>query len=528
MPNPKLVKSMTDRAATWLPYLAAVIVVALCSLLAWISHLTEANIVMIFLAGVAIVAARQGRGPAVLAAVLSVLVFDYFFVKPRFSFVIDDAQYFITLAVMLGIGVLISQLTARLQSQLQGTQKRERRSVQLYHMTRALNELSRTDVLLRKAGELLMQVFEGDAVIYLSDSANSLELKFGLETALANDPNSIGAARLALEEAGTTGESTGNLLIPRDVFVPMRGHSGIVGVLGVRPRDANRFGDAEERRMLDTCAGLIALSLERDQSIAQAYEAQLEVQRTQLQVQSEQLRNSLLNSISHDLRTPLSTIAVTVSTLLDESINTDEAARREGLQTVVDESRRLGRQVENLLEMARLNSGVIRANAEWEAVEELVEAALARLSRELEGRTIRVQIDKDVPPLWVAGELMEKVFVNLLENAARYARPDGLIEITGVSRGEHVEIVVADDGPGLPPGTEAKVFEKYFRGRSAVDDGQRGIGLGLAICRTIIEAHGGQIRAANRAGVGAEFTISMPCEQLDASEHLAHSSAEME
>jgi two-component system, OmpR family, sensor histidine kinase KdpD len=526
MPNAVSMDSHT--ANRRIRYLAAVVVVALCSLLAWISHLTEANIVMIFLAGVAIVAARQGRGPAVLAAVLSVLVFDYFFVKPRFSFVIDDAQYFITLAVMLGIGVLISQLTARLQAQLEDTKRRERRSAELYHVTRTLNESSRTDDLIRKAGEFLKQVFDGDAVVYLSDSANSLELKFGVETALANDPNSVQAARQVFEKAGTpSGPTGGELLIRREAFVPMRGHSRIVGVLGVRPRDADRFGDAEERRMLNTCAGLIALSLERDQSIAQAYEAQLEVQRTQLQVHSEQLRNSLLNSISHDLRTPLSTIAVTASTLLDESINTDEAARRDGLQTVVDESRRLGRQVENLLEMARLNSGVIRANAEWEAVEELVEASLARLHRELEGRTIRVQIDKDVPPLWVAGELMEKVFVNLLENASRYARPDSVIEITGVNRGEHVEIVVADDGPGLPPGTEAKVFEKYFRGRSAVDDGQRGIGLGLAICRTIIEAHGGRIRAANRASGGAEFTISMPCEQLDASEHLVHSSAEM-
>src|SRR4029079_1847787 len=141
-------------------------------------------------------------------------------------------------------------------------------------------------------------------------------------------------------------------------------------------------------------------------------------------------------------------------------------------------------------------------------------------------RTIHVQIDKDVPPLWVAGELMEKVFVNLLENAARYARPNSIIEITGVNHGDHVEIVVADNGPGLPPGAESKVFEKFFRGRSAVDDGQRGIGLGLAICRSIIEAHGGQIRAANRSGGGAEFTISLPCEQPDAIEHLVHTSAD--
>jgi two-component system sensor histidine kinase KdpD len=480
---------------------------------------------MIFLAGVAVVAACFGRGPAILAAILSVLVFDYFFVYPPFSFVINDAQYFITLAVMLGIGVLISQLTARLQAQLQDTERRERRAAQLYHMTRALNELSGTDVLTRKAGELLMQIFDADAVIYASDAANALDLKFGFESSLASGAARISAAHSTFQQHGTTIASEGAVLAPREVFVAMKGRSRIVGVLGVRPRDANRFADADERRMLDTCAGLIALSLERDQSISDAHKAQLEVQRTQLQVQSEQLRNSLLNSISHDLRTPLSTIAVTATTLLDESTETDEATRRDGLQTVVDESRRLGRQVENLLEMARLNSGVIRANAEWEAVDELVEAALARLARELVGRTICVQINKDVPPLWVAGELMEKVFVNLLENAARYARPDSVIEISGVNRGDHVEIVVADNGPGLPPGAESKVFEKYFRGRTAVDDGQRGIGLGLAICRSIIQAHGGQICAANRPGGGAEFTICLPCEQPPTTDDLVAADA---
>jgi len=519
---------MDSHAANWPKrYLAAVIVVALCSLLAWISHLTEANIVMIFLAGVAIVAARQGRVPAVLAAVLSVLVFDFFFVKPRFSFVIDDAQYFITLAVMLGIGILISQLTARLQARLEDTKRRERRSAELYHMTRTLNESSRTDVLIQKAGELLMQVFDGEAVVYLSDSVNPLALKFGVETSLGSDPKSIEAAHQAFHSQGVSTKPAGGLSTPQQVFVTMKGQRGIVGVLGVRPRISDRFADAEEQRMLETCAGLIALSLERDQSIADAHKSQLEVQRTQLQVQSEQLRNSLLNSISHDLRTPLSTIAVTASTLLDESAMTDESARRDGLQTVVDESRRLGRQVENLLEMARLNSGVIRSHAEWEAVEELVEAALGRLRRELEGRTIRVRIDKDFPPLWVAGELMEKVFVNLLENAVRYARAESVIEITGVNRMDHVEIVVADDGPGLSPGTESKVFERYFRGRSTVDDGQRGIGLGLAICRSIIQAHGGQIHAANRPSGGAQFTISLPCEQPSGAEELAHATVHL-
>ena len=278
---------------------------------------------------------------------------------------------------------------------------------------------------------------------------------------------------------------------------------------------ARRFDDAEEIRMFETCAGLVALSLERDHSIDEAHQAQLQLQQSKSQVETEQLRNSLLNSMSHDLRTPLATIAVTASSLLESTAENGWAGKREMLQTVVDESLRLGRQVENLLEMARLNSGVIAAHAEWEAIEELVEAALNRLRRELEGHTIHVEIDKNFPPLWVAGELMEKVFVNLLENAARYTPPGSTIEIRGQPKGEQVEIVVFDDGPGLPAGTEAKVFEKYFRGRATVADGQRGIGLGLAICRSVVHAHGGDIRAENCNPHGAKFVITLPCEPLD-------------
>src|SRR6478736_1898288 len=217
MQSPELYMNGKRAATLRNPYRVAVVVVGLCSLLVWISHwlhLTEANIVMIFLAGVAIVAARRGHGPAVLAAVLSVLVFDYFFVYPPFSFVITDAQYFITLAVMLGIGVLISQLTARLQAQLQDTRRRERRSAQLYYMTRALNELSGTENLMQKAGELLMQIFDGDAVAYLSNSADTLELKFGLGTALSSAPKSIQAAREVFEEHRTTIASAGGAPAP--------------------------------------------------------------------------------------------------------------------------------------------------------------------------------------------------------------------------------------------------------------------------------------------------------------------------
>ncbi len=510
-------------------YAVMLAIVATCSLLGWLSHtykLTEANIVIIFLAGVAVAAARCGRGPAIGAAIISVLVFDFFFVNPPFSFVVSDTQYFITLGVMLGIGLLISALTSKLQVQLRGAETRERRTAQLFQLTKRLSELSGEASLLQSAGEQLKQIFNGDVAIYLCDADRAVHLRFGNDnTALANDPRLLEAARQACLQRSADGAGMIESDTPETVFAGMSGAERMIGVLGVRSRDSARFDSADEVRMFKICAHLVALSLERDRSNVEAHRAQLQVQQATLEVQSEKLRNSLLNSISHDMRTPLATIAVTASSLLDSSTENTLTTKRELLQTVVDESHRMSRQVENLLELARLSSGVIQSRAEWEAIEELIEAAMNRLRRELEARTVKIEIDQDFPPLWVAGELLELVFVNLLENAVRYTPANCTIEIIARNHGEHAEIVVADNGPGLPAGSEAKVFQRYFRGGTRIDDGQRGLGLGLAICKSIVLVHGGQISATNRVGGGAQFTITLPCEQPQLQSKVAKNSA---
>jgi two-component system, OmpR family, sensor histidine kinase KdpD len=286
----------------------------------------------------------------------------------------------------------------------------------------------------------------------------------------------------------------------------MIGSQRLTGVLGVRPRDSRRLFDVEERRMLETCASLIALAIERDHS-------RLEVQQAQLRVQAEQFRNALLSSVSHDLRTPLAMIAVTASSLLDHSTDPASAVSRELLQNMVDESHRLSRQVDNLLEMARLNTGTLELHCEWQVLEELVGVVLGRLRVELQRRQVQVNIPNDFPLLWVAAELIEQVLVNLLENAVRYTPAGTRIEITASRQGDTAEIRVADNGPGLPPGSEIKVFDQFYRGGRIVADGQRGMGLGLPICQGIVQAHRGHIRATNRPGGGAEFIISLPCPQ---------------
>jgi two-component system sensor histidine kinase KdpD len=276
-----------------------------------------------------------------------------------------------------------------------------------------------------------------------------------------------------------------------------------VGALGVRPADPQLFLDPEQRRLLETCASLIALSTERDQSVLEAHEAQL-------QFQAEQLRSTLLSSVSHDLRTPLAAIAGASSSLLDK-MECKNGADRELLQSIVDETHRLARLVDNLLDMTKLDSGLIAPNKQWHVLEELVGSARYRLRKELQGHTVHVEIPPDLPLVQVDGLLIEQVLVNLLENAARYTPAGTTIEISARREGTSIAIRISDDGPGLPPGNEHRVFEKFFRGATTpTADGRRGAGLGLAICKGIILAHGGTITARNGAEGGAEFLISLP------------------
>jgi two-component system, OmpR family, sensor histidine kinase KdpD len=524
IPNPANSSTQArPAAAAWTQYAATTAIIAICGLLGWACNtfgLSNTNIAMIFLAAVALVAARFSRGPAIFAAVLSTLVFDYFFVTPLFTFARSDTQYLVTLAVMLGIGIFISELAARLQAQLRAAQhheqqmgellqlsrQQERRTALLSRMTRQLSELSGTEFLVPRAGRQLNEILQSEIVLFLRDLDGSLQLRYGNETTIAADSANLEAAEWVAENHRPGGVGTNVAPRATALFLPLVGSQRTIGVLGVRAEDARRFLDTEERRMLEACASLIALSIERDQS-------RVEAQQAQIRVQSERFRNTLLSAVSHDMRTPLATIAVTASSLLENSLGQNSANGQQMLQTVVDESHRLARQVDNLLEMARLNSGTLVLNPQWQVLEELVGVALSRLRMELRDRPIHVDIPADFPLLWLSSDLLKQVLVNLLENTIRYTPAGTAIEISARYDADAAVMIVADRGPGLPPGSEAKVFDKFYRGTKLVADGQRGIGLGLPICQGLMQAQGGTISAANRPTGGAMFTIVLHCPQ---------------
>ncbi len=505
-PSSVVRSSRPATAPNWNNYVWTVIIVAICGLFGWLCHrlqLTEANIVMVFLLGVVFVAARWGRGPATAASILSVLMFDFFFVPPYYRFSVHDAQYLVTFAVMLVIGIVISDLTARIRDQLRRVKQIENRTAALFRLTRQLTEVAGSEFLTRIAGQQLREIFDAEVVIFVSDSAGQLELRYGADTSIAKTQVNAVVAQWVAKHDQTAGTGTDTLPNATALFAPLIGSQGTVGAVGVKPGDEQRFGDPEQRRLLETCASLIALSLERDRSVLEAHDAQL-------QIQTEQLRNALLSSVSHDLRTPLAAIAGASSSLMEPAVEQDPAARRDLLQTLVDESRRLTRLVDNLLDMTRLESGNVALNNQWHVLEEIVGSALASLRRELDNRPVRVDIPANLPLLSLDGVLIEQVLVNILENAIRYTPSGTQIEISARCVDGHVEIRITDTGPGLPVGSETRVFEKFYRGLTSTADGRRGVGLGLAICQGIVQAHGGTIISRNRSEGGAEFVISLP------------------
>ncbi len=488
----------------WRGYAASAAVTFAGSLLAAGLHalgLAEANIVMVFLAVVAFVAYQFGRGPAIQASIASVIVFDVFFVPPEFSLTVHDTQYLVTFAALLGLGLLISMLTARLQVQLASGAQRERRTLALYRLSKQLGALTGEVFLVGAAGKHLREMIGGEVVIYLEGDASGPRVTFGEETSIARHPHSGPTAHWVMTHDAIAGHGTDTLPNAVALFVPLSGSQSTLGAIAVRADAADWLLEPEFRQWLESCANQLALALERDQMTVAAGDARVKAE-------AEQIRSTLLSSVSHDLKTPLAAIAGASSSLLHDA-TTSDSTRRELLETISDEAIRLNRLLENILQISRLDAGAVKPAGQWQLLEDIVGSALHRTRASRVNHPVTVRIHPDVPLIFVDGLLLEQVFMNLLENAARYTPLGTPIDIAAKIEGESLVVSVADRGPGLVPGTEETIFERYYRGTNGVDSG-RGSGLGLAICRAIMRLHGGTITAAQRPGGGATFVIRMP------------------
>jgi len=484
----------------WAPYGWATTVVALASGVAWLTlpFFELADLVMVYLLGIVVVATRYGRGPSLVASVLSVAALDFLFVPPVFTFAVSDVRYVFTFLVMLLVGIVTSNLAARIRMQAEAARQREQRTAALYALSRELASTRGVDELLKIAVRHIGEVFRSPVVVLLPGDAGVLTAWSGSQFAV--DANELGVGRWVYEHRQAAGLGTATLPGASALYLPLVAPRGPVGALGIRPADRHALDAPEQLHQLETFANQTALAIER------AHLAD-EAQQAQVRIETERLRNSLLSSVSHDLRTPLATITGAASTILESGERLDARTRHELLESIREEADRLNRLVQNLLEMTRLESGALQLSKEWHPLEEVIGAALSRLGKRLADRRVDTRVPPDLPLVPIDDVLVEQVLVNLLDNAIKYTPSASPIRIMATATDEAVTVEVADRGPGLPRGEEDKVFEKFYRG---LPTGGRGAGLGLAICQGIVKAHGGHIWAQNLPEGGVAFLFTLP------------------
>jgi two-component system sensor histidine kinase KdpD len=462
------------------------------------AHFDRSNIVAIFILTVVLVAVRFGRGAAALAAVLSVCSFDFFFVPPRFSFAVSDVQYLLTFGIMLAVGLITGQLTAGLRFQARVASHREERAGSLYEIARDLSGAVQIDQVVRISDESIERTFRASAALLLPNAAGQLAVTSSrADTALAVD---IGIAQWAFDKGQPAGFSTDTLPGTEVLYIPLRAPIRARGVLAVKAHNRRLLRIPEQRQLLDTYAALIAIALERVHYVGVAQDALV-------RMESERLRNSLLAALSHDLRTPL-TVLVGLAESLALTKPPLSATQLETAEAIQDEARRMSALVSNLLDMARIESGQVKLNLQWQPLEEVVGSALSAAHSMLKQHVVDVRIPRDLPLVRFDALLIERVLVNLLENASKYTPPGSTVTLAAEVIADQLSVSVSDNGPGLPAGREEAVFQKFTRGER--ESATPGVGLGLAICRAIIESHQGKIAATHRPGGGARFTFTLP------------------
>ncbi|MFV0445407.1 MAG: DUF4118 domain-containing protein [Planctomycetaceae bacterium] len=468
--------------------------------------LTEANIVMTYLLGVVVVSAKLGRGQSIFATAASVLLFDVFFTEPYFTVAVKDAQYLVTFVVLLIVGVLIATLTGRIRRQVEIARGNEQQTESLYRLNKQVASLTEA-VAIAEAGEAaITQVFGAHAVVFLPQAGTIRPIPDHL-AAFASDASEIAVAQWVYDHGEPAGHGTNTLPATRALFLPLRTPTETRGVLAIHHDDQDQLLVPGTRHLLETYAAQIGSALERVQLMRESQSAQV-------RAETERLRSTMLASVSHDIRTPLAVIAGAASSLREQSASDiDEVTRRELLGSIYDESDRLSRLVENLLRLTQLSAGKFQIEKDWHPIEDVIGSALRRLEKSLRDHSIKVDLPENLLLGQFDAVLIEQVLINLLENAARYTPQATEISVKASPAGRirGVTIEVSDHGAGLEVDEIDSLFETFQRGRNTKSD-SRGAGLGLAICRAIVAAHGGTITARNRSDgkSGAIFEVTLP------------------
>ncbi len=455
------------------------------------------NVAMVYLLGIVFVSSRTGKGPSLLATLLSVAAFDFFFIPPVYTFAVSDVRYFFTFVVMFAVAFVISGMTLRIRRQAASSRNRERRTAALYALSRELLHERGIEHLSAVAIKHLSELFASRVVILVPGERGNLSVAMTGFSTFAMDQNEMSVAQWAFDHRQEAGLGTDTLSGAEALYIPLMTSTGTVGVLGIMPAGGGAAFDHEQIHALESFANQIAMAVDR------AFLAE-EAQRALVRAEAEALRSTLLSSVSHDLRTPLAAITGAATALAGRDVALDVQSRHELVRTIKEEADHLNQIIRNVLDMTRLEAKAISVKKEWQSIEEISGVVLNRLSDKLEGRPVRVDIPEDLPLVPFDPLLIEQVLTNLMDNAVKYTPAGTPLEMSARIKEGSLIFELADRGPGIPPGDEERIFEKFVHGSGG------GIGLGLAICHAIIKAHKGRIWAENRPDGGAVFRFTLP------------------
>lgn len=478
----------------WLGYTVAPLGIAFVTVLykVIITDVNATTVALSFLLVVLAVASMYGLGPAIVGSVFGMLCFNFFFLPPIGKLTIQDPQNWVALIAFLITAVTASQLSSAARSRAYDAEKRRAEVWKLYQLSRAVIATPDSETAVSSIARQVVEVFDlAYCAVYLP-AGNNWD-----RVAIAGD-DSTSIAQAEIEDAFRSGEVIRAAAKPGLTCAPLKVGVKSIGVLASSSPDV-------ERGTVEAIAGLVALALERARFLK-------EVSHTEALRQSDELKSALLASVSHDLRTPLTSIRAAVESLLDESIAWDGAALREFHLIISEEVSRLTRLVQNLLEMARIEAGELKLSKRWESVSEIINNVLLRCATSLRNHRVRVEPEESQLMIRADSRLIAEALVNLVENATKYSPAGTEVRLSGAVKDGHLTVSVKDQGMGIAPDEMHFVFDKFYRGQHLTGSQTNGTGMGLAITKGIVEAHGGRIWADSQFGHGATFSFAIPVE----------------
>jgi two-component system sensor histidine kinase KdpD len=468
------------------------------------------NLSLIFLMAVLLVAIRFGLWPSVYTSLLSFVAYNFFFTEPHHTFIVTRQEDVLTVILFLVVAVIVGNLAARLKAQVEAMRMTAKRTTNLYDFSRKIAGAAALDDVLWAAVHHVASTLQCNSLVLLPRNGERLEIASGYPPEDQVSPAAWGAAHWAWKHNQPAGWGSGTLPSSEWLFLPLKTTRGLIGLLGVSFQP-NRGLTPAQRHLLEALVDQVAVAIERTNLATDIEEARL-------LTETERLRSALLSSVSHDLRTPLVSIIGSATGLASCDGALSKSDRTQLVQTILEESERLNRFVQNLLDMTRLGYGALQPNREWVDMREIVGRALKQMARPLALLTVEVQIAKDVPILQVDPILIEQALVNIVDNAAKYSPAGGRVEIRAGLEAGRVKVTVSDEGPGIPPEARDTVFDVFYRVRAG-DKQPAGTGLGLSICHGLIEAHGGRIEALPGPGAGGTtIAFWLPVDPLPAIE----------